>query len=143
VSGPSIPSLAHIGHGPLGDDDLCGTRHDVSNPAVGDLAHNNSAQVPLDPSGYSGVPGADVTTKAALNNPPHSYGVVERTYSEWLASDLDTLLVNDFATLPDDLRVSGGALEVTFSGPGRPVPMPTSRTAPPATTPARPATWRR
>ena len=27
--------------------DFCGTCHDVSNPAVGDLAHNNGAQAPL------------------------------------------------------------------------------------------------
>jgi hypothetical protein len=42
----------------------------VSNPAVGDLAHNNGAQLPLAPGSFSGVPGAPVTEKAAFKNFP-------------------------------------------------------------------------
>ena len=94
--------------------DMCGTCHDVSNPAVGDLAHNHGAQVPLAPGTYSGVPGAPVEQKAAFNNPPYAYGVVERTYSEWKAGALDTFAVNDFTSLPADLQVAGGALEVAY-----------------------------
>jgi len=75
--------------------DFCGTCHDVSNPAVGDLAHNNGAQVPLE-GGFSGIPGAPVEGKAAFNNPPFAYGMVERTYSEWKASALDDLPVRQF-----------------------------------------------
>lgn len=91
--------------------ELCGTCHDVSNPAVGDLAHNFGAQQPLAPGSYSGVQGAPVTQKAAFKNPPYAYGIVERTYSEWKASAFPTLLVNDFNTLPAELRTAGGAIE--------------------------------
>jgi hypothetical protein len=95
--------------------ELCGTCHDVSNPAVGDLAHNNGAQIPLPPGKFSGVLGSAVDGKAAFNNPPYMYGIVERTSSEWTASALDTFRVNDFNTLPADLKVAGGALEVAYS----------------------------
>ncbi|HPR63391.1 MAG TPA: hypothetical protein PK014_04155 [Thermoanaerobaculia bacterium] len=96
------------------DARLCATCHDVSNPAVGDLAHNNGAMKPLGAGSFSGVPGAPVDGKASLNNPPYSYGIVERTYSEWVASTLDTLMVNDYPTLPADLRVSGGSLDIAY-----------------------------
>jgi hypothetical protein len=92
--------------------DFCGTCHDVSNPAVGDLAHNNGAQVPLAAGTYSGVPGTPVDTKAAFNNFPYQYGIVERTYSEHKASQLSRLLVSDYATLPADLQ--GGALQSAY-----------------------------
>jgi hypothetical protein len=92
---------------------FCGTCHDVSNPAVGDLAQNHGSIAPFT-GPYSGVPGAAVETKAALNNAPHTYGIVERTFSEWLASGLDDFLVSDFNTLPADLRVAGGSLEVNY-----------------------------
>ncbi len=94
--------------------DLCGTCHDVSNPAVGDLAHNNGAQVPLAPGTFSGVLGSPIEGKAAFNNPPYKFGIVERTYSEWKASALDTYLVNDYPSLPADLRQPGGALDVAY-----------------------------
>jgi len=94
--------------------EFCGTCHDVSNPAVGDLAHNNGAQVPLT-SGFSGVPGAPVDQKAAFNHPPYAYGIVERTFSEWKASALDTFPVASFTSLPAELQVSGGAPEVAYS----------------------------
>jgi hypothetical protein len=88
---------------------LCGTCHDVSNPVVGDLAPGNGAMTPLAPGTFSGVPGAPVETKAAFNNFPHAYGVVERTYSEHVASDLSTLRVSDYATLPVELQA--GAIQ--------------------------------
>ncbi|MDH3628635.1 MAG: cytochrome c family protein [Acidobacteriota bacterium] len=92
---------------------MCGTCHDVSNPAVGDLAHNNGAQVPLS-SGFSGVLGGPIADKAAFNHDPHAYGVVERTYSEWVASALDTMPVSQFASLPSELKHVGGSLEVAW-----------------------------
>jgi hypothetical protein len=103
----AIPSAFHR------DARLCGTCHDVSNPAVGDLAPNHGAMAPL-PGAFSGVPGAPVADKAAFNNPPATYGIVERTFSEWVSSGLDTLAVNDFGTLPADLQVAGGALQVAY-----------------------------
>ncbi|HEX9625562.1 MAG TPA: hypothetical protein VGA00_01335 [Acidiferrobacterales bacterium] len=84
--------------------DFCGTCHDVSNPAVGDLAHNHGAQVPLAPGSFSGVPGGPVETKAAFNNFPFQYGVVERTYSEHKASALSRLRLADYGTLPAELK---------------------------------------
>jgi hypothetical protein len=72
--------------------ELCGTCHDVSNPAVGDLAHNNGAMTPLSAGTFSGVPGAAVEDKAAFNNFPYEYGVTERTFSEHVASDLSSLV---------------------------------------------------
>jgi hypothetical protein len=95
------------------DGRMCGTCHDVSNPAVGDLAPNHGSMIPYT-GPYSGVPGGAVETKAALNSPPHTYGVVERTFSEWLASGLDDLPVSDFNTLPADLRAPGGAIDRAY-----------------------------
>lgn len=92
------------------DGRMCGTCHDVSNPAVGDLAPNHGSMIPFTGS-FSGVPNGPVAAKAALNNPPHTYGIVERTFSEWMASALDTLAVNSFNTLPADLKAAGGALQ--------------------------------
>jgi len=94
--------------------EFCGTCHDVSNPAVGDLAHNNGAQQPLPPGSFSGVLGSPVDGKAAFNNPPYAYGVVERTFSEWKASDYDTTLVNDYPTLPADLQDPDGILHFAY-----------------------------
>jgi hypothetical protein len=65
------------------DVDYCGTCHDVSNPAVGDLAHNNGAQLTADPVVASGTLGSAVDSKAAFNNFPYQYGIIERTYSEY------------------------------------------------------------
>jgi hypothetical protein len=94
--------------------ELCGTCHDVSNPVVGDLAHNNGAQIPLAPGTYSGVLGGPFEDKAAFRNKPHTYGVVERTFSEWKASALDTYRVNAYPALPADLRVPDGALDRAY-----------------------------
>jgi hypothetical protein len=101
------------------DVDFCGSCHDVSNPAVGDLAPNNGAQIPLLPGTFNGVPNVvdpnqDPATKAAFNNAPYMYGVVERTFSEFKASAFDTMPVSGFDTLPDDLKVPGGSLDVSY-----------------------------
>lgn len=95
--------------------EMCGTCHDVSNSAVGDLAHNHGTQnLPLAPGTYSGVPGSPVDGKAAFNNAPAKYGIVERTSSEHIASAFDTLRVSDFATLPSDLRTAGGSIQRAY-----------------------------
>ena len=94
--------------------DLCGTCHDVSNPVVGDLAHNHGAQQPL-PGGSSGVLGAPVGEQAAFKNPPYAYGVVERTYSEHVASWFYERPLSDFETLPDELK-AGAILEASSVG---------------------------
>ena len=91
---------------------LCGTCHDVSNPVTGDLAHNNGAQTPLAPGEFSGVPNGPVADKAAFNNPPYRYGIVERTFSEHWSSTLSTLRVSDYNTLPADLQ--GGSIERAY-----------------------------
>ena len=103
------------------DVDFCGSCHDVSNSAVGDLAPGNGAQ-PGAPHVISsqdllgGVPnlGGPVEEKAAFNNPPYAYGVVERTFSEYKASAFPTFRVRDFNNLPADLKKPGGSLEVTY-----------------------------
>jgi hypothetical protein len=94
------------------DVDFCGTCHDVSNPAVGDLAPNNGAQVPLDPGTFSGVLGTPVDLKAAFNNPPYKYGIVERTYSEYKAGLLSQTLVSDYSILPAELQA--GAIRNSY-----------------------------
>jgi len=97
------------------DANFCGTCHDVSNPAVGDLAHNFGSMVPLEPGTYSGIPLGPVEDKAALNNVPYAYGIVERTFSEWGASAFEDLLVADLGTLPADLQAAGGSLDVAYN----------------------------
>ena len=93
--------------------DLCGTCHDVSNPFVGDLAPNNGAMVPLAPGTFSGVPGDPVDTKAAFNNPPYAYGVVERTFSEHQSTPLSsTQIVAAYQSLPVELKA--GALHDAY-----------------------------
>jgi hypothetical protein len=89
--------------------DFCGTCHDVSNPVVGDLAHNNGAQPTADPVVASGVPGSPVTGKAAFNNFPYQYGIVERTFSEYKSGALVQTRVADYANLPPELQA--GAIE--------------------------------
>ncbi len=94
------------------DMDFCGTCHDVSNPAVGDLAHNNGKQATSDPVIASGVPGSPVAGKAAFNNFPYQYGVVERTYSEYASGRLAQTLVASYDSLPEDLKA--GAIKAAF-----------------------------
>jgi len=103
-----IPSPYHR------DARMCGTCHDVSNPAVGDLAHNHGA-IATFTGAFSGTVNGPVADKAAMNNSPETYGIVERTFSEWVSSEIDTLRVNDFPTLPDAvLRTPGGSLERAY-----------------------------
>jgi|FLOH01.1.fsa_nt_gi hypothetical protein len=92
--------------------DLCGTCHDVSNPVVGDLAHNNGAMTDLAPGTFSGILGTAVDLKAAFNNKPHGYGVVERTFSEHKASGFDALAVSAFPALPAPLQ--NGVLQSAY-----------------------------
>lgn len=95
------------------DARLCGTCHDVSNPAVGDLAPNHGSLAPFT-GPFSGVVNGPVGAKAALNNQPYTYGIVERTFSEWVASGFDTLRVNDFSTLPAELKVAAGSPSIAY-----------------------------
>ena len=94
------------------DVDFCGTCHDVSNPAVGDLAHNNGKQSTGDPVVASGVPGSPVDGKAAFNNFPYQYGVVERTWSEFMSGAWSKTLVSGYTNLPADLKA--GAVKAAF-----------------------------
>jgi hypothetical protein len=98
------------------DTDYCGTCHDVSNPAVGDLAHNNGRQSTADPIVASGVLGSPLDTKAAFNNFPYQYGVVERTFSEYYSGTLSKTLVSNYANLPADLKA--GAVKAAFDSSG-------------------------
>ncbi|HEX7705922.1 MAG TPA: hypothetical protein VF701_05625 [Thermoanaerobaculia bacterium] len=99
-----------------GSVDYCGSCHDVSNPVVGDLAHNNGAQLPLAAGQSSGVPGAPVEQKAAFKNFPFQYGVVERTFSEYKAGALSKTLVSSYPTLPSDLKA--GAIKAAYESSG-------------------------
>lgn len=103
------------------DVDFCGSCHDVSNSVVGDLAPGNGAQpgsshVVSSQDLHGGTPniGGPVEEKAAFNNPPYAYGIVERTFSEYKSSSLHTTLVSAFPGLPPDLKAEGGSLEVTY-----------------------------
>jgi len=88
---------------------LCGTCHDVSNPVVGNVAPGHGALPGADPVVADGALDGPLATKAAFNNPPHRYGVVERTYSEHVASPLSTTRVSEAdpsraTSLPDALK---------------------------------------
>lgn len=83
---------------------MCGTCHDVSNPLVGDLAHNNGIDGGLPVGKFDGTLGGPLSAKAAFQNKPHGYGVVERTYSEHVASGLDDYLVKDYNLLPNEIQ---------------------------------------
>ncbi|MGD8596287.1 MAG: fibronectin type III domain-containing protein [Anaerolineae bacterium] len=98
------------------DVDFCGSCHDVSNPAVGDLALNNGAQPTGDPVLASGVLGSAVDSKAAFNNLPYQYGVVERTFSEFKSGLLSQTRVSSYSSLPADLQA--GAIEAAFLSAG-------------------------
>ncbi|RTR33535.1 Ig-like domain-containing protein [Shewanella atlantica] len=95
------------------DRDFCGTCHDVSNPVVGNLAHNHGIQPTADPVIANGILGGAVDGKAAFNNPPYKYGIVERTFSEYKAGQISETLIADYPTLPDDLQ--DGALEAIYN----------------------------
>jgi hypothetical protein len=88
--------------------DFCGTCHDVSNPAVGELAPNHGAQ---QPQLVTVDPGAD-RPEVAFNNFPYQYGVVERTFSEYVAGALDDTPISDYANLP--LELQDGAIKDAY-----------------------------
>jgi hypothetical protein len=90
--------------------DFCGVCHDVSNSVVGDLAHNHGTQPGAPPVVASGIPGAPVEGKAAFNNFPYQYGIVERTFSEYKSGQLVQTLVSDYGSLPAELQ-AGAILE--------------------------------
>ncbi len=92
------------------DPDFCGTCHDVSNPVVGDLAPGNGTQPGAPPVIFNGTLGGPLAEKAAFNNPPYAYGIVERTFSEYKSSPLSSTLVDDFDTLPADLQDPRGSI---------------------------------
>jgi hypothetical protein len=94
------------------DITFCGSCHDVSNPAVGDLAHNHGRQATSDPVIASGVLGSSLDGKAAFNNFPFQYGIVERTFSEFYAGAFSKTLVSNYASLPADLKA--GAVKAAF-----------------------------
>lgn len=94
------------------DISFCGSCHDVSNPAVGDLAHNNGMQPTGDPVIASGVLSSPVDGKAAFNNFPYQYGIVERTFSEYYSGAFSKTLVANYANLPADLKT--GAVKAAF-----------------------------
>jgi hypothetical protein len=95
--------------------DICGSCHDVSNPAVGDLAPNNGIQPWADLIVSSGGNlGGPIEEKAAFNNPPYRYGIVERTFSEWRSGALDTMSVMEFPNLPSELQAGHGALRMAY-----------------------------
>jgi hypothetical protein len=60
----------------------------------------------------SGVPGGPFEDKAAFNNFRYAYGIVERTFSEFIASALDDWPVSDFGSLPTELQ--DGALLAAY-----------------------------
>jgi hypothetical protein len=108
------------------DVDFCGTCHDVSNSAVGQLAPNAGAQsgapavirsgevgYPLNPELTPNDP-AVLDGMAAFKNPPYAYGIVERTFSEYKSSPLSSLRVRDFGTLPGDLQDTRGSLYAAY-----------------------------
>ena len=94
-------------------EDLCGTCHDVSNPAVGDLAPGHGAFAPFTGT-FGGTFGSKMEQKAAFNNAPYTYGVVERTFSEWESAAIGGTLVSDYGTLPADLRDPAGAIAIAY-----------------------------
>jgi hypothetical protein len=91
------------------DPDFCGSCHDVSNPAVGTLAHNHGTQTS---GGAVTVTGSEPGQTAAFQNFPYQYGVVERTFSEYKAGALAQTRVKDYASLPADLKA--GAIKAAF-----------------------------
>lgn len=92
--------------------EFCGSCHDVSNPAVGDLAHNHGKQPTADAVTASGTLGAPITAKAAFNNFPYQYGIVERTFSEFKSGRLGSTLVSDYGKLPAELQA--GAIRAAY-----------------------------
>jgi hypothetical protein len=113
------------------DVDFCGTCHDVSNSAVGQLAQNAGTQnlssapnvirsaelgYPLNPGLTPNDPNI-LKEMAAFKNPAYAYGIVERTYSEYKASPLSSTPVQGFLTnqdIPADLKDPRGSLYAAY-----------------------------
>jgi hypothetical protein len=93
------------------EPEFCGTCHDVSNPAVGNVAHNGGVLPNATAPEASGVLGGAVDGKAAFNNPPFAYGIVERTFSEHMSSPLSTMAVNEY---PGSELPAGGAFQALY-----------------------------
>jgi hypothetical protein len=91
--------------------EFCGTCHDVSNSVVGDLAHNHGTLPGADDVTANGTPGDPVDGKAAFNNPPYAYGIVERTFSEHMSTNLSATPVDSF---PESELPRGGAFEALY-----------------------------
>jgi hypothetical protein len=113
------------------DRRFCGTCHDVSNPGVGNLAHNYGAQdaflaafpAPIADGSPNETP-KNYDLKAAFKNFPYTYGIVERTFSEHMASQVPYTLVDDFTNLPADLQ--GGALLAMYNAATKNGNLPTA-----------------
>jgi hypothetical protein len=109
---------------------FCGTCHDVSNPAVGNIAHNFGAQdaflttetVIADDSPNEAPKNYDL--KAAFKNAPYKYGIVERTFSEYMSSLVPFTPVDSFPNLPTDLQ--GGALLAMYNAATKNGNLPTA-----------------
>jgi hypothetical protein len=82
---------------------FCGSCHDVSYPVTGDVAHNYGAQLATGVVA-SGDLNSPLTAKAAFNNFPYQYGIVERTFSEFMAGGLSRTPVASYGSLPADLK---------------------------------------
>jgi hypothetical protein len=102
--GDAVPKHQYIGSEYFRSVDFCGTCHDVSNSVVGNLAHNGGVQDTADPPIANGVLGGPVDGKAAFNNPPYAYGIVERTFSESKSGRLIGMRVGEYVDLPADLK---------------------------------------
>jgi hypothetical protein len=107
--------------------DFCGTCHDVSNPAVGNLAYNYGSQPTADPVVADGTLGGPVDGKAAFNNFPYMYGIVERTFSEFKSGVISQTLVADYLSLPDGSdpnlpNLQAGALQAGYDSAMATVP---------------------
>jgi hypothetical protein len=94
------------------DVNFCGSCHDVSNPVVGDLAHNFGVPPTAGKVIASGSPGYPLEDKAAFNNFPFQYGIVERTFSEHMASALPVTRVSSYGNLPAELQ--DGAIKAAY-----------------------------
>jgi hypothetical protein len=124
--GDAVARHQHMGSDFHRDVDFCGTCHDVSNSAVGQLAPNGGTQpgapalfrsaelgFPFNPNLTPNDP-AVLDGMAAFNNPPYAYGIVERTFSEYKSSPLSSTPVDAFGTLPADLQDPRGSLYAAF-----------------------------
>jgi hypothetical protein len=76
------------------------------------IAHNRGRQGTGLGVSADGAVGGVVDTKATFNNLPFMYGVVERTFSEHMASAWPMTNVSDYSGLPEELRA--GAAKAAY-----------------------------